>query len=242
VVKFIFSIFLIATINLNLRAQTDSLTMFHEPMNLAGKARKDAYKNTVNFNLFQIVRGSALLSYERMVGNYGLSLTAGIGICKFDALGQVYLRELTQYYMSGSDVTKVGTKIKPLYEVGVKYYTDQSMGGTYFMAAFTSINNTVNLKPFSGNTSTYVPPNFNQLDYRSNEFKLLLGFSNKNDKKFYHDINAGLGYRFIAYQNFQLKDITAQNSNGQYLYELFKYSNTNQTIWIFVAWRMGLRF
>ena len=241
-VKFIISIILITTINLNLKAQTDSLTMFHESMNLAGNARNDTYKNTLNFNLFQIVRGSALLSYERMVGKYGLALTAGIGICKFDALGQVYLRELTQYYMIGADVTKAGTKIKPLYELGLKYYTDQSMGGTYFMAAFTSINNTVNLQSFRGNVNTYVPPNFNQLDYRSNEFKLLLGFSNKNDKKFYHDISAGLGYRFIAYQNFQLKDITAQNSNGQYLYELTKDSNTNQTIWIFVAWRMGIRF
>ena len=86
-VKFIFSIVLITTINLNLKAQTDSLAMFHEPMNLAGNARNDTYKNTLNFNLFQIVRGSALLSYERMVGKYGLALTAGIGICVTFFLG-----------------------------------------------------------------------------------------------------------------------------------------------------------
>ncbi len=241
-VKFLLSIILITTINLNLKAQTDSLSMFHQPMSIAGNARTDTYKNSVHFNLFQIIRGSALLSYERLIGKYGLALTAGIGICKFDALGQVYLRELTQYYMIGADVTKVGTKIKPLYQIGMKYYIDQFMGGTYFEAAFTSINNTVNLKSFNGANTTYVPPNFNQLDYRSNEFKLLVGYSNKNDKKFYHDISTGLGYRFIAYENYQLKSITAQNSNGQYLYELTKDSNTNQTIWIFVAWRMGLRF
>ncbi len=241
--KFLLIIVLITTINLNSKAQTDSLSMFHEPVSIGGKAGEGSYKNTVNFNLLQIVRGSALLNYERLIGKYGLAITAGIGICKFDALGQVYLRELTQYYMIGSsNAIKVGTKIKPLYEIGVKYYTGELLGGSYFEAAFTSITNTVNLKSFNGNSTTYVPPNFNQLDYRSNDFKLLFGFTNKNDKKFYHDINAGLGYRFITYQNYQLRDITSQNSNGKYLYELSKDQNTNQTIWIFLAWRMGLRF
>lgn len=240
--RFLITIFFIFILNFCASAQSDSLSLFHQSVKGKEQAKTGNYKNAISFNILQIIRGGALLSYERAIGNTGLAATAGIGICKFDALGQIYLRRLTQYYNSGESVTvtKVGTKIKPLFDFGLKFYTDDIMGGSYFGLGFTSINNTVNLKYTY--ESYVLPVNFRQLDYRSNDFKFMFGFSNRNDKKFYHDISIGAGYRFINYEYLTVKDTFYTSIYSTVSEDIIKEKNTNQTIWIFAAWKMGLRF
>jgi hypothetical protein len=241
-VKLLFSILLIFIFNFNSLAQSDSLAIFHQPIHGNAKDKTSHYNNALSFNLFQITRGSALLSYERLLGNTGFTASAGLGICKFDALGQIYLRELTQYYKSGESVTitKIGTTIKPLFEIGLKYYTQDFLGGNYFGAAFTSINNQVNLK--ESYESYTLPSNFHKLNYRSNDFKFMFGFSNRNDKKFYNDISIGVGYRFINYEYLTVKDTLFTSLYSTVSEDIIKEESTNQTIWIFTAWKMGIRF
>jgi hypothetical protein len=240
--KLLLSILFLWILNFNVVAQSDSLELFRQPVNGKEQGKLGSFKNALNFNLFQILRGSALLSYECLIGKTGLAATAGIGICKFDAIGQVYLRELSHYYNSGAgvSVTKAGTKIRPITELGLKFYTDDNLGRAYIGLAFTSINNTVNLKHTYG--STTLASNLRQLDYRSNDFKIMFGVANRNDKKFYHDVSFGAGYRFIKYEYLAINDnfYTSQNSSGSEA--LIKKEGTNQTIWIFTAWRMGIRF
>lgn len=238
--KFLITIFFVFILKSNSLAQSDSLAMFHQPSLATEQSKVGIYKNAVNFNLLQIIRGSALLSYERLIGKSGFAATAGVGICKFDAIGQIYLRELTQYYNSGGsvEVTKLGTKIRPLFELGLKYYIDDINGGSYFGLDFTSINNTVNIRY---NYQSYtLPVNLRQLDYRSNDFKCMFGFANSNDKKFYHDASIGVGYRFINYEHLAIDNIVLNASNSSQA--LTKENSTNQTIWIFIAWKMGIRF
>ena len=224
-------------------AQEDSLSVFRNSSSSAIKSKEGNYKNALSFNLLQILRGGALISYERSIGSSGFAITTGIGINKFDALGQLYLRELSYYYNSGVEVVKQGTKIKPLFDFGFKYYTQQAMGGTYVQTAFTSISNTVNLEKFDNSNYLNLPANSTQLDYRSNEFKFLFGATNKNDHKFYMDFNLGLGYRFIQYENYLAKEVINQ-TNYYYtaMYNLEKNKNTNQTLWFFMSWKFGKRF
>lgn len=239
--KVFFAFVLVLFIQLKTFAQTDSLSIFHQSPNNASLSKDGVYKNAVNFNILQILRGSALISYERLLGTSGFALTAGAGICKFDALGQIYFRQLSYYYNLDNYVTKSGTKIKPLYEIGLKYYYEQLMGGSYIAGAFTSIKNTVNLQPFGYQYYVNTPSNINQLDYRSNELKLLIGFTNANNQRFYHDFSIGFGYRFIQYEYYYIKGTNNASGNSAYSYELDKGNKTNQTPWFFISWKMGLR-
>lgn len=239
--KLFTTLVLLLIFNLVSQAQSDSLSIFHEQQNISSQAKIGTYKNALSYNLFQIFRGSGLISYERVITNGGLSLIAGLGICTYDALGQIYLKELTEYYMSGagSDVIKVGTKLRPLFEIGLKYYTSQFLGGGYVGAELISINNTVKIK--EGNESDIIPLNLKMLDYRSNEFKFVIGITNKNNKKFFFDYNIGLGYRFIQFENLALEYSSTINGN-QKVYNYKIAERTNQTVWPFTALKMGVRF
>lgn len=239
--KYRISLIFFLSLIVQLQAQNDTLSVFRSPVKNNANSKAGTYKNALNFNLFQIIRGGALLSYERALASSGLAITAGVGINKFDAIGQVYFRELSYYYKLDLDVEKEGTKIKPLIDVGLKYYTNQTMGGTYFEVAFTMIKNTVNLQAFNYNEYYSIPAGINHLDYRSNELKLLVGFTNSNDKEFYHDFNFGIGYRFIQFEKFNVKQ-TYNNGNSTFSYELTKEMATNQTPWFFFTWKMGRRF
>jgi hypothetical protein len=241
-VKYFISLFCLVISISFVKAQSDTLSLFRTP-SLNNKSIKTiTYKNAINFNLMQIIRGGALLSYERSLANSGFALTAGVGINKFDAIGQVYFKELTYYYKLDQDVTKVGTKIKPLLDFGLKYYTSQTIGGAYFEMAFTMIKNTVNIQEFDYNQFVTVTANQSKLDYQSNELKLLFGFTNSNDNKFYHDFNLGLGYRFIQYEKYVLNETHYQTGSGSYTYEFSKKKATNETPWFFLSWKMGRRF
>lgn len=239
--KFYITIVFILIFNLVSQAQSDSLSIFHEQQNISSQAKIGTYKNALSYNLFQIFRGSGLISYERVLTKGGLSAIAGLGICTFDEFGQIYLKEFTDYYKSGagSDVIKVGTKLRPLFEIGLKYYTSQFLGGGYVGADFISINNTVKIQ--EGYGSYKLALNVRELDYRSNEFKIVVGIVNKNNKKFYFDYNIGFGYRFIQFENLALDDSYVTSGN-QLVYSYKIVERTNQTIWPFTALKMGIRF
>jgi hypothetical protein len=240
-VKFYITIVFILIFNFAIKAQSDSLSVFHEQLNIEALSKIGTYKNALSYNLFQIVRGSALISYERVLTKGGLSVIAGLGICTYDALGQTYFKELPNYYSSGagSNVLKLGTKLRPLFEIGLKYYTSQFLGGTYVGAELISINNTVKIKEREG--SDIIPLNLSLLDYRSNEFKFVFGITNKNDKKFYFDYNIGIGYRFIQFESLALEYSSTINGN-QRVYSYKIAERTNQTFWPFTALKMGVRF
>lgn len=237
--KFYITIVFILIFNFTVQAQTDSLSVFHEQINIEALSKIGIYKNALSYNLFQIVRGSGLISYERVLTKGGLSVIAGLGICTYDEFGQIYLKELSDYYNSGEDVIKVGTKLRPLFEIGLKYYTSQFLGGGYVGADFISINNTVKIK--EENNRDIIPLNLRLLDYRSNEFKFVFGITNKNNKKFYFDYNIGIGYRFIQFENLALEYSSSINGN-QKVYSYKIAEKTNQTIWPFTALKMGIRF
>jgi hypothetical protein len=224
-------------------AQQDTMGVFHQA--IASKSRNNGsfHKNALSTNLIQIVRGGALINYERIIGNSGLAINIGTGISKFDVLGQLYLRKIAHYYDSGFHVEKKGSQIKPMFDAGLKYYLNDEMGGTYCMLSFASITNTVNIEPFYSydiDLVTQIKHN-NSLNYRSNELKLLFGFTNDNSEVFYHDFCFGIGYRFIKYQSYfetPLYSTSYSLTINQYSVEERK----NQTFWFFMSWKFGSRF
>jgi hypothetical protein len=238
-VKYCFSIFFALLVVKTVQAQNDSLTVFREPSKTNAKNNAIALKNAVNFNLMQLIRGGVLISYERALSSQGFAITAGAGINKFDAIGQVYWKEFSYYYKLDTEVEREGTKIKPLLDFGLKFYTLKTLGGPYLQLSFTMIENSVKVQKNSDSQNYTLPENSNFLDYRSNELKFLFGFTNSNDKVFYHDFNIGIGYRFIQYQKYKINETINQTGTS---YQLTKNSNSNQTPWFFITWKMGRRF
>ena len=211
-------------------AQSDTVSLFHNSTSAASNKSTNLHKNAINWNLFQLTRGGILVNYERILGNSGFAITAGIGVSVFDPLGQFYVKKFAYYYKPDSYYSNEReTTIRALYDIGAKYYFDKEMGGSYLGTGFTSIANTVGL---SISKSKY------QLDYRSNEIKFLIGFENENDNQFYNDFNFGFGYRMINYENLVFTNTT----NPLQPIEVSKVNKTNQTPWLFMSWKVGLRF
>lgn len=225
--KFLIPLFLSFFYYLQVSAQSDTVSLFHNSTSAASNKSTNLHKNAINWNLFQLTRGGILVNYERILGNSGFAITAGIGVSVFDPLGQFYVKKFAYYYKPDNYYSNEReTTIRALYDIGAKYYFDKEMGGSYLGTGFTSIANTVGL---SISKSKY------QLDYRSNEIKFLIGFENENDNQFYNDFNFGFGYRMINYENLVFPD---PNNPLQPI----EVSKTNQTPWLFMSWKVGLRF
>jgi hypothetical protein len=228
----------------NLFAQNDSISLFRES---TGKKNDFAgeYKNAMSINIYQFVRGGVLLNYERILGNSGFALTAGVGFCKFDALGQFRISKFAFYYDDDNYyLSRESGEIRPIFDVALKYYFAKEMSGAYMCTNFTNIRNTTNIE-FQENSNTqynYLKKSPTALNYQSNELKLLLGFANDSRKQFYHDFNFGLGFRMIEYQQMSFRSIRSAIGSQQGLIEVDKVNKSNQTPWFFIGWRMGRRF
>lgn len=225
--------------------QDDSLSLFRKSNTLpTGKDAYKKYQNSIHINILQFVRGGVLFDYERVIANSNIAVGAGIGFNMYDALGQIYFRELEPYYkINSSNVSKIDAKIKPIFDFNVKYYLSDDDFQFYTGAGYTRISNTVitDVLKYAQNF-TYSSQNIKELDYLSNEFKFVIGITNVSDRRFYHDFCLGPGYRMIKYENLKYEDLINPSPNSSYSYKLVKETNTNQTIWFFFSWRMGIRF
>jgi len=227
-------------------AQNDTIALFHESANGRKSEFSGTYKSALSINLYQFVRGGLLFNYERMIASSGLAFSAGVGIGKFDPIGQFYVKEFIYYYrISDLFIEKTGSQMRPIYDFSIKYYFEKEMSGTYLCADFTSINNRINVDWYKSNNNVdyiYRKQSLNSLDYQSNEVKLLLGFVNNNRSKFYHDFNFGFGYRMIEYQKLTFRTTRASTNYENGLIEVDKVNKANQTPWFFIGWRIGKRF
>ncbi len=238
--KFLIPLFLSFFYYLQVSAQSDTVSLFHNSTSAASNKSTNLHKNAINWNLFQLTRGGILVNYERILGNSGFAITAGIGVSVFDPIGQFYVKKFAYYYKPDNYYSNEReTTIRALYDIGAKYYFDKEMGGSYLGTGFTSIANTVGLSinNYDANSALINSSKY-QLDYRSNEIKFLIGFENENDNQFYNDFNFGFGYRMINYENLVFTNTT----NPLQPIEVSKVNKTNQTPWLFMSWKVGLRF
>jgi hypothetical protein len=245
--KLLFSIAFIVLVGHFAHAQSDTVSIFHKsnsPINGKSSGHFGTYKNVLSINFFQAVRGGLLVNYERMIGQSGLAFSLGTGICSFDPLGQFYVREFQYYYeLNLRVINRESTELLPLFDFATKYYFEKEWGALHIDAGYTNIKNNVTLD-FSYSPDYYFNLNtkLKKLNYRNNEFKLLVGFTNDTKKKFYHDFSLGLGYRFIEYDYLEIEKLKISPNSSDYVNTLIKKTKTNQTPWLAMSWRMGIRF
>ncbi|HRG58840.1 MAG TPA: hypothetical protein PK323_07750 [Bacteroidia bacterium] len=226
-------------------AQTDTISVFRKSNTLPKK--KDEfrkYTNSIHFNLLQLLRGGVLFDYEKVFENLNFAVGAGIGFSKYDALGQIYFRELAPYYKyNASNISKIDTKIRPIYDFNIKYYINEDDFQFYTGAGYARIANTVitDILKF-GQNYTSSNSKIDELIYISNEIKFVIGITNLSNRRFYHDFCLGPGYRMIKYESLKYVLITNSVNGSTYNYEIDKEFRNNQTIWFYFAWRMGIRF
>lgn len=241
--KFCFTLFLLLIFFRCTMAQSDTVSLFHQSINAEALEKAGTYKNALHLNLMQIARGGMVVDYERLLGNSRCSVFGGVGFSVFDRFGQYYFRELSYYYEYGGNVGRRGNDLRGVWDIGFKCYTNKVLGNAYIGASFTTIANTVQTSVYKTNDGTvFILPVTKKLDYRSNEFKLLFGFSNDASKKFYHDISIGIGFRFISYQRYNYRLYANQNDDQPDTKAYYIQNKTNQTPWIFIYWKMGRRF
>lgn len=228
-------------------AQSDTVSIFHQspnPTNAQTSGHFGTFKNVLSLNLFQAVRGGLLVNYERLIGQKGLALVLGTGFCSFDPLGQFYVKEFQYYYERNLRVVhREKSELLPIFDFATKYYFTKSAGTVYLDAGFTRIKNSVTLDfQYSPEYYANLDSKLKRLNYSSNELKFLFGFTNDNKKKFYHDFSLGFGYRFIEYDYLVPEKVKIYPNSSEFVYMLSKKTSTNQTPWLFMAWRMGVRF
>ncbi|HRG58842.1 MAG TPA: hypothetical protein PK323_07760 [Bacteroidia bacterium] len=237
-----------------LQAQDDTLNVFRNDSQKPKKAKEETNNiggsNAFSITLNGIARGGFTICYERYIEEfnfYEYSLSnvayfAGIGISIMDVTGQYDLAN-KKYFFNNSYSNLVSNDPSRYFEMGLKYYLNEELDGTYFALSGAEVKNTQtrNLKQgyFFENTSS----SDYQYTYDSFEFKLLFGSVNGFGKRFYNDFSLGMGFRSIDYQQLNKAEVNSSSTTqipGKTM--LVLEDMNNKQFWLFLGWKVGIRF
>lgn len=235
-------------------AQDDTLNVFRSDSQKPKKSKEDTYNiggsNAFAITLNGIARGGFTICYERYIEDFNfyeynlsnVAYFAGIGVSFMDVAGQ-YDIEKKKYLFNDSYSNLVSYKASRYFEMGLKYYLNEELDGSYFALSGAEVKNkqTRNLKQgyFFENTSS----SDYELIYDSFEFKLLFGAVNGFGKRFYNDFSCGMGFRSIDYQQLNKADVNASATiqiPGKTLLSIEDMNN--KQFWLFLGWKVGIRF
>jgi len=239
--KFFLILPLLVFSSLLIFAQSDSLSPFRLAGQSGVKSKGSAVgSNSINISLGHLIRGGTVVTYERLIGEKGISLYAGIGFSARDILGQYSLDHSGPILIDQmARINKIG--IGRMLDFGVKYYFEKLLGNTFVGFGITSIKN--NLKAaygFEYLQNGIVTNNTYNLTYTNNEIKLVLGLASDPENKFYNEFSFGPKVRFLNYDYLDSKYNT--NSNSNYNYIVTKGIKQEVKFRLFLGWKMGVRF
>lgn len=243
--KKLFSFFVCLLISINaLYAQDDQVDVFRTPSkNKPGSVASAAVgNNSISVSLAHIGRGGTLLSYERYINNSSFAVTAGIGFSRVDFIGQLSLDE-EGFYFESDYATRTGSKLMPVVDFGGKFMFDEELAGNYFGLAYSGYKNLVTQELVNINDFVFGTPESFDLKYSSRDFKIIYGYMNDADSRFFSDFHIGGGFRFIEYQQLNVTDVPVPTNSG-YTTEQVAEKKSLDILkpWFFLGWKVGVRF
>lgn len=209
-------------------AQSDSLDVFRTPSkNKSNNSASGAMgNNSLSISLAHLGRGGTMLTYERFINNTPFAVFAGLGFNKIDLIGQFSFDNEGFYYENDYNDNNTAELCKMI-DFGVKYLPEKELGGGYFGLAYSFYENIITQKV---NTSSY------KLNYNSKEFKVIYGSVNDVDNRFYSDFYIGTGFRLLEYQQLEF------NKTYNKALEIIKETKNATKLWLFIGWKIGVRF
>jgi hypothetical protein len=242
---FIASLLLVAS---NCFSQTDTLDVFRTPSKSSSNSNLrsgSAGNNAISMSIGHLGRGGTMLTYERFINNSSFAVFAGYGITKVDFIGQ-FSYEDEGFNFEDSYSTRTNAELGSMIDLGFKYLLDRELGGNYFGFTFSSYHTNITRTISSNYVIQNSGPKNYQLDYFSREVKFVYGSVNDVGSRFYSDFNIGTGFRFIDYQNLDINEVPVYINNSYNYYntelDIRKKSNNDIKLWLFIAWKIGVRF
>jgi hypothetical protein len=244
--KFIFiSIFFCVGTTL---AQNDSLEVFRSSnSSILSKLAKNKHKNSFSFSLNHLGRGGPLLVYERIFIEKDMAIYLGGGFSYKDYVGQFTLDDEASLFRQEDYSSEVIESIGKMIDFGLKFNDITLWENAYFAIGFTHLSNNLIRKIDSKYLVADNGPVKYNLDYLSNEIKLILGITNEYTHRFYLDGYIGSGLRFIRLQKLNITDdpfvyFGLQQSNGKTEIEVRKVNEIMIKPWLFFGFKFGIRF
>jgi hypothetical protein len=246
--KFILGLFLITNFcSINAFAQNDSLDIFRTPSksNGGGKAKSVGGYNSLSVSLSHLGRGGSIITYERLINNTPIAIFVGYGFTKIDYIGQ-FSFENEEFYFSNDYTEKKEAELNAAFDLGLKYTFDEELGGNYIGFCYSSYENGITTQVDNDYDITITSQRSHKLNYSSKDFKLIYGSMGESDRRFYSDFSIGAGLRFVDYQILDVTEVPVNINNGYYSYDL-EYEVTKKSYnevkpWLFIGWKIGLRF
>ena len=229
-------------------AQTDSISVFRVNPNAKKQNGSSSIglRNAIAININSIARGGAMLSYERMFKSPEISIYAGYGLSFIDLVGQYSFDEELEFYPQDDYSTKSMVSPGRIIDVGLKFWDATLWDDSYIGLGYSYYSNNLKRKIDSQYNIAQDGPRSYNLDYISNEIKLVLGFTNSDTKRLYVDAAGGLGLRFVNYQKLIITDdpfaafnILTGTANREI--QVDKSSEFKIKIWPFLGLKIGLR-
>jgi hypothetical protein len=228
-------------------AQEDSLDVFRNPskVNSNNSNSTSTGKNALSISIAHLGRGGTMLTYERFINNTPLALYAGLGFMSIDVIGQWSFQD-ELYLFDNEDATRTSVDLGKTVDLGLKYLFNKELGGSYLGLGYSSYSNGVNLSVDDDYLLVASDSKSNRLRYNSKEFKIVYGAINDAESTFYSDFNFGLGFRFLDYQTLEISEVdemfTSSFTSPQNKITAKKESESEIKLWLFIGWKIGVRF
>jgi len=223
-------------------AQDTQQSIFHNPPKTNISKKQTSESNyAIYFNPSFALRGGATFGFQYHIYN-GFSIWVEYGNTLEDILGKIsFDNSLSNKQDYFSEVTK--NTLGTITEFGIKRYFNGFMDGVYFGIANTnirsSVERTINEYYFSNQGLSFTGNSAFNLDYKSNEYKVLFGYTSDNYENFFVDYYLGIGVRKIQNPELLYDTIYSQNSYKTYVY---KKANNNIKAWLFPSLKIGYKF
>ncbi len=244
----ILSILLCLLVNVA-KAQDDSVSVFRTNPNSgsANNPLNTGNRNSISVGLNHIARGGPTISYEREFVKPNIAIYGGFGISFLDIVGQYSFDADLEFYPEDNYSNKTMESPGRIIDLGIKFLDAAAWDNSYICFGYTFISNNLKRKIDTEYAVANNGARSYNLNYLSNEIKLVLGASNYNDNRLYIDGSIGPGLRFLTFQKlnitddpFALYNLTPQNGAREITVD--RVNEIKLKLWLFVGLKMGLRF
>jgi hypothetical protein len=230
-------------------AQDDSLSVFRTNPNSSAKygIRNTGFRNAIFIGLNHVGRGGISISYERFFNKPYISIYGGYGVSFIDYAGQ-YSFDADLFFYNPNDYSSISIE-RPgkIIDLGLKFLDVTVWDNVYLAFGYTFISNHLKRKINSEYEVQNNGDRTYQLDKKSNEIKLVLGFLNDDTRRFYFDASVGPGFRLLSFEELDITDdpfalYGLTQSNNPKEIGVAKVNKLEAKIWLFLGLKVGLRF
>lgn len=230
-------------------AQNDTLSVFRSNPNPISKSgsRNTGFRNAIFISANHIGRGGISFSYERFFNKPNISIAAGYGVSYRDFAGQYSFDPVFDFDDPNTYSSLSMERPGRIIDLGLKFLDFAVWDNAYLALGYSFISNHLKRKVDSQYRIQNNGDRTYNLDKISNELKLVFGFLSDDTKRFYFDASAGPGFRLLSYEELKFSDdvfalygLTQQN--GPREIGVDKITKFEAKIWLFLGFKVGLRF